>query len=1298
MSPYRWEDESLDGKMLSDREPIQPQLLDPHSERVSLTVCMFGERCGLPLGGRLEQGWEERIDGWRSSADAPGILHPWPEHQEGQDAALQRGDFPLTGTVFELLSAHLRGNGAVVMGFVASHDLDDAIERADIVFNESLLQSRLSAGRSVHASADILRTTYHPQIHALYNLLRFLKRRGVNPRRYSTGQDMLEGVYQSAAAQLSSHFAFTPGRNPFKASLEHWRVDDAGMLPGRGGLSRELLEKLRITRFLLLRGRSGCGKSSLLQKGLLDPLRDKGHRIAVFRPADLADPGGARSRLDELWRLICDVIEGSAEARIDNVPARKASSMARRLAERLDALDINLTLGLDQFEEMLDELQQLEAEKRLPRGWWQVMSFLKQMLACPRFRLIGTLESLRVQTYQALKVDAYFGVAAEVRDVPEGADFIERIARDGCALAGLSLEDALVAEIKNSWDRFEQQQRAAGQQSSSPLPLAVLWLHQLVERFDHRATAADISAQMNSAARDTANMITLDDLGDEGVDFDGLISDLAEAAWDAAGAQRVQEGEAAGQPDPVTLENFLKRFVALDSGKQMRLPSASTAASNNPSLARQIQSFLSSRLLVPSGEGAGQARMVHQAVIDRWPPARSWYEARQVYLGTEQKLRAMTVLWGHDDGGDEFLSTMSSRERVQQAAQVLNENRATWPGVADALLLKDERQLRDFTLAMFSRATDPMELVQTSPRGNRFVHVAAIYGMTDLLETFVRINPDCVAAKTKTSHTPLHAAAWNDGDTVAFLLANGADPYAWSDEGMAIGIAVYSGSARNYQSLIDRVLDVNAPIVPGGSTLVHWAASVGDVVVLNDLIERGANPSAANESGQYPISWAASGGHEAAFRLLLSYCDLDDAGGADNSFLHAAASVGSTSVIDAFLYSELDEETIVGALARTDSFGFTPIMAAAYYKQLEVVIQLLGWCGPSVPVHATTGGTLLHLAMVYRPKDVGRNAPQKDEVVRVRRLVEVLLADGRIDPNAKDREGKTAHDYGASYREARKLIREDSRVSKIYADLTPEMRADDLGSRKSRIVLDLVRQAPEALTDSHGDATGLAIVLRNRHFDVIAALAEEGLVPEALFDENSEGFLALADGGGAQVLRAGLVTMLERRTSPHNYWPRMLNAAMERSDSAVLARLDAKGIDTVVGPPGIGLTAFHSLAINGDIDHFKSLAERFRLRLPLDAWGRPPSTLAADAVREQFRQLEAELFDPNETIARPDTEASPFHELAKAGSLVRFERLAKLADIAVPLDADGRRPSDIADEMSAAAIRDLEDRYFRKDN
>ena len=1320
IAPYLWEDETEDGKMLSARRDIQSQLLDIFDERVLLTICMFGERCGLPLQDDLE-GREERFAAWRSDGSGPGILHPWPTTLDAQNRALEAGAFPLTGTVFELFSAYARPadkgeNGEhLIIGYVADRDVTDHVTTADIVFNRASEIKRLAPlERAPRDRQQALDEIYYPQVHALLNMLKFLNRKMTLVPRYDSAMEMAEGILESVTSWLGKRHEFSADGNPFKDSLDFWRIQDKN-LPGRSVFVRDLLRRIENAQrskrscFLLLTGRSGCGKSSVLHSGLLRTLREKDYAVAAFRPADLADANGAHSLLDSLWALLCETVEGCWRPDVERAaPANKPAAMARQLASCLDKNDLKLALGLDQFEEILDDLTFFADEKDMPRGWWHVLSFIRHMLASPRFFLVGTLENQRVDTFKALEIDRFLDADAETSEVPDSTDVIEQVAREGFESGGLRLDDKLLSEIKKKWADFEKRQ-PNGRGTSSPLPLAALWLHRLYERFEYRAAAHQAGGKavgaLNRAASDDLNVITLEDLGGpEGVAFEGMIGELADEAWDAANGDRNSGDTDRGKPSKLTLDNFLTPFVGLDDG-QIQLP-ATPRKTPLPDIDALIASFVARRLLVPAAADGSMVRLVHQSVIDRWPPASEWYEGRRSYLETRNDFQLLAKRWKTRGRSEDFLNGQVTEELVRQAALILDANRANWlsPTVTRT---SDEETLRAFALSVFARAANPMELVPESGRRKRFVHVAATYGIREILERFLEIDEHCLEAETDVKETPLHFAAWSDNGVVAYLLEQRANPHAESTDQKALPIAfaIYTGAIGNFERLMDyHDLDKHDG---RGSTMLCAAAYAGHEPIVSSLIRR-ADPTIKDVSERSPLFWAAWAGKSDVFRLLLPYGCIEVPDTDLNTPLHAAAVNGHASVIDSFLRAELEEATRYKVLAARNNRAMTPLMTAAYEKRPEALRLLLSsWTGPVAPNHASeSGDTLLHLAVTVPIRWLGyKPEPQKDELVRARKVVEVLLADGRIDPNARNQAGQTAFDFGKDdYEDACQAIRYDDRVPQAYKNLTSAMRVADLSSRKSSVVLGLVRAAPQVLNDRHetkrGSKSGVEILLSNPVDDVVADILEAKLIPDQLMDKYFERMLDLAAREGASRRLCSILfeATVDRPDAGRNL-PVFLDAALTNDDNMLLQRLKTLGCDSVASRGELKQTIFHRLAVRGNADRFRALATRIRLRQPLDEWNRRPSDMAPDASREAFRRLEAELFDaPDPFPPSPIAVSSLFHELAWWGNVTRFERLAQLAEITVPRDEEGRRPSDLASEEDRATFLELEERHFRKEN
>ncbi len=1247
IQPYLWEEETEEGLKLSDRMKIQQQIIDTMSAEVPFTICIFGERCGVPLQDDLPPEWLHRLDSWRATEDRPGLVHPWPESKEKQARLLRNGCFPLTGTVFELISACAmpEDDDNLIIGYAASGYVGDADEPGDLFFNEEKEKKRLEqGGGSPNDKKKISQERYDPQVQGLFNLLKYLGKNICDPQCYSCEAEMVQSVVTRATDKLRDRYDLTTAQNPFKLSLEHWAVDDPNDLPGRNRLVTKVIDDLKgpDSPFVLITGPSGCGKSSVLQRGVLGKLQQDGRAVIATRPTEL-EIHGNRDRLDAFWNLICEQIEGCHLTRL--VRLGRDKKMADHLAQVLDRTGTELVIGLDQFEEMLDEMNLASSDEDRSRGWWLLLRFLSRIAGLPQVSLVATLEAKREATFHSLDIEKVIGLRYTTRSAAVGPDDIEAIAAHGFELGRLPLDTDILQEIKKAWNRFTG---PGAQQANapSPLPLACLWLAELYEKFDDRAGVTPARAggtaagDMARAAQEPA-ALTLEDIGGaQAVAFEGIIARLADHAWRDARRGNLPEGDIAENAEKyMGLIAFLDPLVAMSGDGQMRLLSAPRDGGGRY-LEQIFDAFIAAGLLVQAGR-VGRVRLVHQAVIDRWPPAQRWYAWRREYLEIEREMRNAARNWAatgrktpvYNDG------------MVRKAAQVLNAKRNEWRKPGPGTLSAEQRNFRRFCLAYLKKARNPLQPVENSGDLKPVITLAAQYHLTQELKRWIRADAQLLFAETSDETTLIKSAAFVDGPAVPFLLSE-AKKHGhpeWARKAKKDGFhpivsTIQEHATENFRHLLPFYDDVNCVVAPGERRMLHIAAMNDNTDAMMTLLDQqGVDLGIRNRNGFNAIDTAAYHGSERVFQLLLPKVAFLSEGRFNP--LHRAAISGQTDIIRNILNSaELSEATIRQAL--TDKPGRssgTPLMEAAKGRQPGALSMLLSVCDPTDKVHRTPrGDTMLHLLFMGSGSE-----PTADEEQRAKACVEILVATDGIDVMASVM-GKTAYETGRKdcFRAARRILRQHMPLD--YPSMPVALRISDLLSSSPREYRRLIEAAPEVLSDSLDGTTGIDLLIEKKRIRTLTEILCKGLAPGRLLSQRWDKLIGLASGKDATALREVLVGVVPK--SRNADLSPLLDAALRAGDDeqALTDTLVARGVRLERGSAEAGMTVFHEMATTGDTERFTELAQKQPRARPRDDWGRVPSDLAAPSEQAEFAALEKTFFRGHTPGHRPARDPAPF--------------------------------------------------------
>jgi hypothetical protein len=229
-------------------------------------------------------------------------------------------------------------------------------------------------------------------------------------------------------------------------------------------------------------------------------------------------------------------------------------------------------------------------------------------------------------------------------------DTIAEIAKSGFARGGLPLDPTVIEALKSRWRAFE---RDMPSDNASPFPLACLFLHRLYERFaDQAGAAGDPSLESefrHAGSREDNHPLTLEAIGgEESISFADIIQDLANEAWRASNADFADPIEA--DDNFAGLNTFLRPLFAVDHYGQIQLRAVVESDADAPTR-RKRRAFRERRLLVPvPGNDQQQLMPVHQALIDRWSPARRWLAYRKEILQIVHRFRDDAAHWhGHGE-------------------------------------------------------------------------------------------------------------------------------------------------------------------------------------------------------------------------------------------------------------------------------------------------------------------------------------------------------------------------------------------------------------------------------------------------------------------------------------------------------------------------------------------------------------------------------------------------------------------------------------------------------------------------
>jgi ankyrin repeat protein len=817
--------------------------------------------------------------------------------------------------------------------------------------------------------------------------------------------------------------------NPYK-ELAYFDVSDGADFHGRGeevtqagAIVADILAGTCLPRALCVGGISGTGKSSFLRAGVLGRLVAREDvAIVILRPEDLVPdigiPSGVLGAVAEQSDLM---IPAKAMARCATTPAPQAAQLvSEAIAHAAAAAGKKLVFAFDQLEEIVDYWASDGAAHASERRFWApLFDIMGKIAAEGQGCVLYTLESNRKALIAKCSASPIFdlGQVARIELTQPRMSFFSEIIRAPFEAKNYHLSPAVVRALLDEVEALEH--HGGDAPGRAVLPLLSLKLAKLFDFVDQRFAPVPLD-RLNRGWPELpdSGFITPDDLASGGEAFDFAIGNeidlLASAAW------RSVHGE--GDPDPYDLDFFLPFVGATDGADllQLRQVAEGTVAERRSTL----DALRKARLIE---ESQGRYRLIHEAVLRGWKPAREWLDWRLPILRTESRLRGAAKLWAQ--GGRPVLRE-ADKALIVDAADLLISY--LWAWYAPKVPLEDEDALlRDYCLAVFALVDDT--IVLNDDRTS--LSLAAGYGQAELVKRLLAARPDSVSLPSGPKRrTPLLYAAWNYPEVVEILLAAGADAGAVEAEGFpVISAAIWGGQDRVFRLLL-AASGGKLPTPPGGS-LLHDCASAGRLEMCKYLIETGiGDPKAPNGLGELPIHSAAYFGRREVFAFLAALSDPFAAAAGGENCWHYACMQGHLGILEEMS----DLPGFAGHESDTMGDGHNGLHIAASYHRTAIVEWLFRFPDLNRPVESARPASRLTPLMLAVERQGAVPASYQAEIAHT---VRALLADPATDLNA----------YAANPSEAGK-----ERTALSMASELPLVQSELLSDER----LDLIAQRP----------------------------------------------------------------------------------------------------------------------------------------------------------------------------------------------------------------------------------------------
>lgn len=1292
--PFAWEWDKPEGGYDQGRSIVR-QIPLAKGAYCKALICLFAERIGTPLANAEQYvGFLGGFEKLRTNKGEHLVLDWKPGDENDGGFALTGTVFELLTVLSENKYLEEKGMKTIPLRIIFIGDesiLEEYPEDANWGNRKLFNQKEAEYKKEKRRGRDFdewKRNVYYPQVQQLKNLIGFLMEKGnvqidTEDSIFIDSEDALRKCEKFLIENLG--YKLNYDKNPFKG-LQYYDEEDHEFFLGRNDWIDRALEQFAFylknseySPFFGVLGGSGVGKSSLLRAGLIYQLKNsdkyglfkgivltandlitssnaKDNRLNIFKTSlgkllyaalveiytidDLEKNKRILSAQDSkrISQSIKHLNDIKSEEKIGYAIECLLTALNRKLEGETESINdnLNLVIGLDQFEEFLDYWQSDKENQDLE----ELFDFFQLACTTKQIGFIYTCQTNRrplLTANEKLALLVEKGHQKEVRALNE--DEIRQIVKEKFSKMNISLGERIIEElhtnikqfsIKNESDIGQLTQEEA---KATLLPLFSLTLLRIYEYCQKRrkeveqesfdSKSVKVEPSQGKAFLDENNVLILpleEDLKPI-LNVEEAIAELADAALkeliQTLGVESIDE----------ELTAILRRLVRIQSAAESRYFLLPMTVPENGFGKNFVDSFRKYRLLVPVN--LKQVRLVHEAIIQYWKKAVEIIENEKTLLIASEKLIYQATAWEKGHWSLKVITQLAeeNKELVDFAGLVLFD----WWDVLtyddDYQLSKSDKLLRDFSIELLKAVKIPNYHVTGTKNTTFHFLLAVYYGEMELVEEYLEIDKSAAQNYTssKGNNAAMSAILSKSMKMVNLVLKEGADTRAVNNDGWyVIHYAADFGNIDCFDKLVSLGAD---PTVTGAAerNCLHCAAQRDRIVLLRHLINdyKKINLNAQDAYGWTPLQIACRNSSLETFNILIAVDDIDTSLATQDGWtvLHSACRYGNAEMVTSLL-----KKTKTDPKAETTS-GWTPLQLAIYNESVDVnknrskhpIVALLKDERIERNGNDTLQRTPLNLAIDANNIEI----------------VALLLNDRfkKIDPNIFFEnelpplfKACTKRDFDLIYL----LIKAGANVNGNSEQFSPFLEVVKLGDVE---IFNLLFPKVDISNEATGGKSALQIATKNGHQEIVKILLENKFIQKQINaiepDDDGRNLLHLA-------VRSGLLGLVE---SFFNYFDSKykdklgsapIHMAVESGFIDITRHFLKSSPELANLPDGTGRALFHIAAVNGNVAFFEEFGDDFNLQIE-DAQGMTPIHYATRFKKPELVKylLEERKIDPN---------------------------------------------------------------------